>query len=761
MADDSPSHLQRLNPEQHRAVTATDGPVMVLAGAGSGKTRVLTRRIAHLLHLGVDPEQILAVTFTNKAATEMKERVVELVGEVGDKVWVSTFHSTCGRILRQDIEALGFTKRFSIYDDDDQLRIVRQLLADRGWDPKQFPPGRFLGRIDNYKNRLLTPDDVIEQRRSSPADPVLQLWRDYEENLAAADAIDFNDLIGKVVQLFDESDEIRQKWQEQFRYVLVDEYQDTNHAQYKVLRTLTALNRNLCCVGDDDQSIYGFRGADIRNILDFQSDFPDALIIRMEQNYRCSKNILTVANAVVARNSGRIEKALWTEAHPGPLVNALVAETPEKEAELVATAIKQLLRQEFRYEDMVVLYRSNRTAKTFERALGRAGIPHEVIGGQSFYQRREIRDALAYLRLVVNPADDAAFMRVCNVPARGIGTATLSQVREEAGTRGEPLLATARALAQGSSQSAKALATFVTLIDQLSGLARDLKPPALVREMLDRSGYDDMLLAEDSNEARERAKNLDDLVSRAGQALGEAGQNPLDALQAWLDDVALTATGDDDEEPTGKVSLMTVHTSKGLEFPVVFVVHMMEGTFPHARALEDATVEEERRLAYVAFTRAQKRLVITRSYRLPGTRPGSGEPAQPSRFLYGLPDAATVGELPDTGEGEPDDLEAARRLARRQRLHRFLERRKAAEVDHGSLITREVQSLEDLAPGTRVLHPHHGVGVVRMVVQTPYPPRAKVTFGGHRTETVPLAPCPLVVVVHAEPADPPEDAIEP
>jgi len=750
VSEETPDHLQRLNPEQHRAVTSVDGPVMVLAGAGSGKTRVLTRRIAHLLHIGVDPEAILAVTFTNKAASEMKERVVELVGEVGDKVWVSTFHSTCGRILRQDIEALGWTKRFSIYDDDDQLRIVRQLLADRGWDPKQFPPSRFLSRIDNYKNRLLAPDDVIRQRRSSPADPVLQLWRDYEENLAAADAIDFNDLIGLVVRLLDEHDEIRERWQEKFQYVLVDEYQDTNHAQYKVLRTLTANRRNLCCVGDDDQSIYGFRGADIRNILDFQTDFPDALVIRMEQNYRCSKNILTVANAVVARNTGRIEKSLWTESHPGPLVNVLVAEAPEHEANLVASAIKQLLRQDLGYEDMVILYRSNRTAKTFERALGRAAIPYEVIGGQSFYQRREIRDALAYLRLIVNPADDAAFMRVCNVPARGIGTATLTQVREEAGTRGEPLLATARALAQGTSRTAKALASFVVLIDQLSGLARDVKATALVREMLDRSGYDEMLREEDTSEARERLRNLDELVTRAGSAQTAAGQNPLDALQAWLDDVALTATGEDDDEPVGKVSLMTVHTSKGLEFPVVFVVHMMEGTFPHARALEDKSVEEERRLAYVAFTRAQKRLVVTRSHRLPGATGRTGEPAQPSRFLYGLPDQSTVGELPDAGEGDPDDPGAARRRARQARLQRFMERRKASEVDTSTVVTRDVQSLEDLPPGTQVLHPHWGIGVVRMVTATPYPPRAKVTFGGHRTETVPLAPCPLQVVVHAE-----------
>ncbi|MFK7927560.1 MAG: ATP-dependent helicase, partial [Myxococcota bacterium] len=313
------SHLQMLNPEQYSAVTSLDGPLLILAGAGSGKTRVLTRRVAHLLHTGVDPEAVLAVTFTNKAALEMRARVAELAGEAGSKVWVSTFHSTCGRILRQDIEALGFTKRFSIYDDDDQLRIIRQLIADRGWDPKQFPPSQFLSRIDGYKNQLLTPDDVLNQRRSHGSDPTLQIWREYEDNLRAADAIDFNDLIGKVVLLFTEHPDVLAKWQEKFRYALVDEYQDTNHAQYKVLSLLVRHHHNICCVGDDDQSIYGFRGADIRNILDFQNDYPEAAVIRMEQNYRCSKNILAVANAVVAKNSGRIEKALWTEAKPGPL----------------------------------------------------------------------------------------------------------------------------------------------------------------------------------------------------------------------------------------------------------------------------------------------------------------------------------------------------------------------------------------------------------------------------------------------------------
>lgn len=739
---DEPAHLIRLNPQQYEAVTTVDGPLLILAGAGSGKTRVLTRRIAHLLHLGVEPSAIFAVTFTNKAAAEMKERVAELVGEVGHKVWVSTFHSSCGRILRQDIEPLGYTRRFSIYDDDDQLRIVRQIIADRGWDAKQFPPSRFLSRIDHYKNQLLRPDDVIASRRSHPSDPSLQVWAEYEENLMAADAVDFNDLIGLVVRLFQEHPEVLQKYREQFRYVLVDEYQDTNHAQYLLLRMLAMEHRNICCVGDDDQSIYGFRGADIRNILDFQNDYPEARVVRMEQNYRCSKNILTVANAVVRKNTGRIEKELWTEAADGPLVNVLVANTPDAEAALVARAAKQLRAQGFGYEDMVILYRSNRTAKVFEKALGRASIPYEVIGGRSFYERREIRDAMAYLRMVVNPADDASFMRVCNVPARGIGTKTLNLVRDEASTRGEPLLSTARALANGTAASAKALARFVTLIDGLSGYARNASPAALAREMLERSGYADMLKEEDTNESKERLKNLEELVKRAASASQQAGTNPLDKLQAWLDSVALTARGDEEDVEVGRVTLMTVHTSKGLEFPVVFTVHMMEGTFPHDRSLEtESGIEEERRLAYVAFTRAQKRLVVTRSRYLPGQRPGShGQAAQASRFLYGLPDGVCVGDLPAVGSSAAEGGDPL--TESRHRLQRFLRNRRREPdgkvVTDGEVVTADIESLDQLAPGVRVFHTRYGLGDVRRPPGRGSAPRVMVTFRDGRSLPIPL-----------------------
>lgn len=734
------AHLDGLNERQYEAVTSIDGPVLVLAGAGSGKTRVLTRRIAHLLDLGVDPESVLAVTFTNKAAAEMKERVIDLVGPAGEKVWVSTFHSTCGRILRKDIEALGWTRRFTIYDDDDQLRTMRQLLADHDLDPKTHSPGRYLSRIDHYKNRLMTPTDVVEQKRLHRNDPLIELWDEYEQSLLASDAVDFNDLIGLVVRLFENHPEILEQWQEKFRYILVDEYQDTNHAQYRVLQALAAKHSNLCCVGDDDQSIYGFRGADIRNILDFQQDYPDALIIRMEQNYRCSKNILSVANAVVAKNAGRIEKELFTDASPGPRVNLLMAERGTQEAQLVAAAIGQLKNAgAFDYGDMAILYRSNRTSQPLEKALTLAQIPHFVVGGQSFVRRREIRDILAYLRLIVNPADDASFLRVCNVPTRGIGAVTIRRLRDEATQRGEPLLATARVLAQGSNRTARSLAAFIKLIDELAGLARDVRASALVRELLKRSEYDAMLLEEGTKDAQRRMKNLDTLVQMAATVEPSAVQGPVDALQSWLDTLSLSSA-DDEETPTSRVSLMTVHTSKGLEFPVVFVVQMNEGSFPHAKSLEDGGVEEERRLAYVAFTRAKQRLVVTRSRRLSTSGSRVESPSAPSRFLFNLPTSSIAGEIPELKELVDDGLGGPGAEV----VERFMRGHGATTAPTGE--HREIHSLSQLSPGTAVFHPELGHGTVRHVAGSGTSARAKVTFAGRRTITIPLSPCPLRLV---------------
>ncbi len=721
-----PPPLQGLNPPQRQAVEVTDGPLLILAGAGSGKTRVLTRRIAYLLHLGVAPENILAVTFTNKAASEMRERVVELVGEPGRKVWISTFHSSCCRILRAEAEALGFSRRFAIWDDDDQHRLMRQLIADHGYDAKVVTPASILGRIDHFKNRLVSVDDVVSEHRAHLNDPLVRLWRSYEEALSASDAMDFNDLIGRAVELFQTVPAALDKYRELFHYVLVDEYQDTNRAQYRILRLLTEQRRNLAVVGDDDQSIYAFRGADIRNILDFEADFPDARVIRLEQNYRSSKNILDVANAVVAKNQERIDKTLWTAAAAGPRVAFFTAPDPRAEARLVVRAMHQLRDSGATFGDMAIIYRTNQTSQPFEAALREVGMPHMLIGGRPFYSRREVRDTLAFLRLTLNGADDAAFLRVVNVPPRGIGPGTLTKLRDEASRRGEPLLKVARSLARSGDRGARALDGFVRLIDDLAERLPTSSLPALVHHLLSASGYLAMLEAEDSPEAKGRIDNLQTLLRDAATAELEP-ETADERLAAWLDRVALA--GSDEEEPEGgRVTLMTVHTSKGLEFPIVFVVGMNEGQFPNARALEDnGGVAEERRLAYVAFTRAMQRLIVTRSLTTASWDGKGGlkqSPATPSRFLFGIPAESCSGEVPSLALTEERTADADPAAARADRLARLLANRprqgarpappppEEAAPPEGEYVLTDIEGPDDLETGKTVFHRHHGRGRV-------------------------------------------------
>ncbi|MEQ1500815.1 MAG: UvrD-helicase domain-containing protein [Myxococcota bacterium] len=719
-AEEEPEHLVRLNPEQRAAVTSITGPVLVLAGAGSGKTRVLTRRIAHLLHCGVAPDKVLAVTFTNKAAAEMRERVAELIGANAERVWVSTFHSTCARILRTDIEHLGYTRRFAIYDDDDQLRLLKGIIAGAGYDPGRIDAREISSRIDHYKNRMLGPDEVLDERRSHVGDPLIRVWREYDDAMKASDALDFNDLIGKVVTLFETVPEVLAKWRDRFGYVLVDEYQDTNRGQYKLLRLLADEHRNIAVVGDDDQSIYGFRGAEVSNILSFQTDYPEAKVVRLEQNYRSTGNILALANAVVAHNTGRLEKKLWTESPNGPKVQLMVAQGPREEGARVADAIGKLRRMGIAAGEIAIVYRTNAVARHFEAALRSARIAHKVVGGRKFYERREVRDLLAFLRLVVNPGDDAAFLRIVNVPPRGVGTKTLADLRLDAHNRGLPLLATARARGAGRSAGEKGISAFTGIIDALSDLARDVGLAELVREVIDRSGYRAWLESDrDANgavvdEAKGRLENLDALVAdvAAFPTPEGTGPGPMDKLVAWLDRVALSADSDDVPDG-GEVTLMTVHSSKGLEYPVVFVVQMNEGMFPHERNAE-AGLEEERRLAYVAFTRAMQRLIVTRS-----VRDITGSPAAPSRFLYGVPLEVLDGEVPGgdpvTGEREQRRIEADEATTK---LGTFLAHRQRrmtpiAPPPEEQYTVIDVESAEQLAIGVRILHPNHGVGEIR------------------------------------------------
>jgi DNA helicase-2/ATP-dependent DNA helicase PcrA len=750
---DLATHLRNLNPEQYQAVTTLHGPLLILAGAGSGKTRVLTRRVAQLLHEGVSPNEVLAVTFTRKAAAEMKERVVELVGDVGKKIWVSTFHATCARILRRDIEVLGWTRNFSVYDDDDQLRMLKACVTETGYDPKRVNPAGLLNRIDWYKNRLKGVDDLLKEHRAHGMEALIRVWRAYEAALRTSDALDFNDLIGRTVELFRKHPAILTKWRERFRFIMVDEYQDTNHAQYVLLNLLASTHRNLAVVGDDDQSIYGFRGADISNILGFEGDFPDALTVRLEQNYRSSANILAVANSVVAKNEGRIEKKLWTDSISGALVQFLVADTPRKEAAQVANRISGLRRDGSSFGDMAIIYRTNATARFFEAALRENGIPHRVVGGRKFYERREVRDILAFLRLIINPADDAAFLRIVNVPTRGVGVMTLAKLREESSQRGEPLLRTARALGKSAAKGIQAL---LSILSELSQDATQLEPHELVENAIRISGYKAMLQADRvgdnaeriSHDSKRRLLNLEELVRDARVGIEDIAPSgrAIDRITSWLDHITLA--GSTDEVPEGgEVTLLTVHNAKGLEYPVVYVVQMMEGCFPHSKSAEEG-IEEERRLAYVAFTRAMKHLFISRSKTMPSFGRVNAKVATPSRFLFGLPDAACTGSIP-AAESTDNDQREPTETPSNLRYQAFMEMRKrhaAAQrsaVPEGHYTLVAVDSTAQLHKDARIHHEEFGFGVIR----GRRPSSVEVDFGTGKNIRIPVSGASFSLVV--------------
>ncbi len=768
--------LEGLNPPQFQAVTHGDGPVLVLAGAGSGKTRVLTRRIAHLLHEGVAPWHILAVTFTNKAAGEMKERVAELVGEPARDVLVSTFHSACARFLRRDIEALGYTRSFTIYDTDDQVRLVKQILDDARVDRKQWRPAGLVSRIDRAKNRLEGPD-AVEARGLGAGDPLPLVYRRYEEALRAANAVDFNDLVNLVVRLLRERPDVLERYVKRYRYLLVDEYQDTNRAQYLLVRLLAAGHgevrgsRNVMVVGDDDQSIYRFRGADIRNILGFREDFPEAVEIRLEQNYRSTGHILEVAHAVVRHNRDRMPKKLWTDAGEGEPVVLHAAEDSEAEAAWVVGRMKALVREEGRrWRDFAVIYRTNAASRPFEQALARARIPHLLVGARRFYERREVRDLLAYLKLVVNPADPMAVLRVINVPRRGIGPRTVEAIRAIAGERGVPLLEAARIYGQGSGRAAAGVRAFVAVVDGAAARALEVPPGQLVRWIAEESGYAPALRAEDSDEARGRLENIEELAGALEETPAEAPDaaglpggeavDPLERLRDFVDRASLAGQADElpEDDDEGRVTLLTAHLAKGLEFPVVFVTGMYEGGFPHFRSLErEEDIEEERRLVYVACTRARRRLFLTR----PRRRTAGGAPSfvEPSRFLDHLP----AGAFTFAGSGgfrrDPAALRAER-LARlglaaapeRPRRRPAPSPARVAPADPPPAPGGPVRTLQPEHPGqfevgVRVLHPTFGVGTVRRREGPPTNPRLTVHFDRHGRRTLLARFAQLEIVV--------------
>jgi len=636
MATISPEqYLADLNEAQREAVLATEGPVLVVAGAGSGKTRVLTHRIAHLVTAcGVKPQEILAITFTNKAAGEMKERLEGILGDIAPRMWVMTFHAACGRILRREAQRLGYRSNFTIYDQADQVRLVKQCLEELERDPKRFVPRGIHTQISNAKNQLIGPDEYKTRVASFYDQTVADAYALYQRRLFTSNAVDFDDLIMLTVDVLERFPEALERWQKAFRYVLVDEYQDTNHAQYRLLQLLAGKHKNVFAVGDPDQSIYAFRGADIRNILEFERDFPGGRLIALEQNYRSTNAVLRAANAVITNNRARKPKNLWSELGEGDPVRVLEVEDEHAEARFVAAEVASLIDEAFAGSEIAVFYRTNAQSRVLEDVLVRQEIPYQVIGGPRFYERAEIKDAIAYLQVIDNAYDAVSLTRIANRPRRGIGDASLARLQTFADSQGISLWeALDRADEAGvGAAPLKAVDRFRTLMQSSMAGALELTVPELLERVLDKSGYLESLEAERTVEAQGRIENLLELVGVAREYQAQA-EEP--TLSEFLQQISLYSDQDELLAERSLISLMTLHNAKGLEFRAVFLIGMEEGVFPHSRSIEEQGLEEERRLAYVGLTRAKERLTLTHasSRSLWGARGFN----LPSRFLDELP----------------------------------------------------------------------------------------------------------------------------
>ena len=781
--------LRGLNPDQARAVQQLEGPLLILAGAGSGKTRVLTRRIAYLLDTRPDVAawNVLAVTFTNKAAAEMKERLHQLVGDSSKKLWLGTFHSICLRILRQDIEPLGFTRDFAIWDDDDQLRVLKEILKDRsiGANPKEHSPQNLRGAIDRAKNERRTQELV----HLPPSDPTPKVYKAYEQRLRAANALDFNDIIGRVIELWEQSPEILVKWQRRFQYMMVDEYQDTNPAQFQWLRLLVGDGvdayghpraQNLAVVGDDDQSIYSFRGADIRNILDFEKVFPDATVVKLEQNYRSTGIILKAASGVVRLNRDRKDKTLWTSEPGGEPLRLIQGTDEQDEAGKVVGEIRRQLRNH-RPSDFAIIFRTNSYSRPFEQALAAAQIPYVLVGGRRFYERREVRDIMSYIKLVLNPADDMAFQRIVNVPARGIGEKTLEGLKEEAARLGVPYREAAKQLGMAKGKIGNAFATLDLLLQRLDIAARSMPPSALVVYVAKETGYQEELESENSEEAKGRLENLEELA-RSAEDLSQ--QEPLEALREFIDRASLSGQADElPDAEGGSVTLLTAHVAKGLEFPVVFVAGLVRGLFPHSRAEGEREKEEERRLFYVALTRARERLSISWPARRRYPEGGWGD-TEISQFVREIPvdafseqDRLWLPRSPTSRPPAPPAWSAPSWLSRkgaepappRPTAPAWLAARPSAPVPRlstapvvhtsradvleeeedarGDLRTMVPDSPESFRVGMRVLHPLLGIGTISKKEGTLQNLKLVINFPKHGPRTIYAIAAKLEIVL--------------
>jgi DNA helicase-2/ATP-dependent DNA helicase PcrA len=711
--------LAQLNPQQRAAVLNSGSPLLIVAGAGSGKTRVLTHRIGWLIaERGVHPGEILAITFTNKAAGEMRERVRALVGRPAAVMWVSTFHSACVRILRANAKRLGFGSTFSIYDQADSHRLMTMVARDLDLDPKRYPGRRLAAQVSTLKNDLVDFESFAAGASSAQDSILAEAYAAYQQRLRQANALDFDDLIMTTVNLLQAFPDVAEHYRRRFRHVLVDEYQDTNHAQYVLVRELVAAPPDmppaeLCVVGDADQSIYAFRGATIRNILQFEQDFPDTTVILLEQNYRSTQTILSAANAVIAKNPGRKPKRLWSDAGPGDRIVGYVAENEHDEAGFVAEEVDRLADEHgLRPADIAVFYRTNAQSRVFEEVFVRAGLPYKVVGSVRFYERREVRDALAYLRVLANPDDAVSLRRILNTPRRGIGDKAEEAVQWLADRERISFHAALRRATDAPALAARSLAAvqgFVQLLDELTAFSTEHGPAAVLEAVLERTGY--LAQLQDSADPQDegRAENLQELVAVARE-FEEAAENG--TLAEFLEQVSLVADADeipDDDGSGGVVTLMTLHSAKGLEFPVVFLTGLEDGVFPHARSLsEPSELQEERRLAYVGLTRARQRLYLTRSL----LRSSWGAPAHnpPSRFLGDIP-----AELVDWQGAS--DLESLALTPGRERF------RRGVPVGPGH------RPVPQLRAGDRVTHDVFGVGTVVATEGSGDKAQAVIDFG--------------------------------
>jgi DNA helicase II / ATP-dependent DNA helicase PcrA len=636
MAVASPEqYLADLNPPQREAVLATEGPLLVIAGAGSGKTRVLTYRVAHLINaVGAKPNEILAITFTNKAAGEMKERLQRLLGPSGRGLWILTFHAACGRILRREAQRLGYRSNFTIYDQADQIRLVKQCLEELERDPKRFTPRGIHNQISHAKDQLVGPGEYAERVQSFYDQTVADVYQLYQRRLFASNAVDFDDLLMLTVDVLDRFPEAQEKWQKAFRYILVDEYQDTNHAQYRLLQLLAQPDLNVCAVGDPDQSIFAFRGADINNILDFERDFPGTRTIALEQNYRSTNSILDAANHVITNNRERKPKELWSELGDGELVRVVEVEDEHAEARFVAAGIAALVEEGYSGDEIAVFYRTNAQSRVLEDVLVRQGVSYQVIGGPRFYERAEIKDAIAYLQAIDNPYDAVSLTRIANRPRRGIGDSSLARLQTWADAQGRSLWEAMEFAEEAGVGAApqKAVASFRNVMQSLQSGALELPVAELVERTLERSGYAEALEAERTIEAQGRLENLQELVGVAREYQENADEP---SLSHFLQEISLYSDQDAIREEESLVTLMTLHNAKGLEFRAVYLLGMEEGIFPHARSIEEQGIEEERRLCYVGMTRAKELLTLMHasSRSLWGSRGYN----LPSRFLDELP----------------------------------------------------------------------------------------------------------------------------